>query len=163
MMMDTKAVPCAESKSEIYIHARQTKLLIWAELNRGGCAQSNGQLALRSDGTGTWSCMTTSHNASGSDVWHADFAVKDRNGVTLFGLGPFYSPRMDGGASAQEYRWSATFSYSAEMFPSIHAALQNCGCLPPAHALRQARRPEVEVEDNWCRVQMASAMGGAYA
>ena len=162
-MLETKAVPCREVSSQIFIYARQTKLLIWGELSRGACEQSNGQLALRSDGTGTWSCITTSHNAYEGDVWHADFAVKDRNGATLFGLGPFYSPLMHVETSTRDCYWSASFTFPADLFSTIHAAVQNCGCLPPAHALRQAARPEVVADAGWCRTDLVCAMEGAYA
>ena len=162
-MLETKAIGCREVRSEIFLHARQTKLLIWGQVSRGRCEQSDGQLALRSDGTGTWSCVTTSSNGSDGDVWHADFAVKDSGGVTLFGVGPFYSPLLSTVDSRRESRWWASFTFQAELFLAIHAAVQHCGCLPPAHALRQAARQDVTADAGWCRKAMMSAMEGSYA
>ena len=162
-MLQTKAIESRAINSQIFIYARQTKLLIWGEVSRGACEQTNGQLALRSDGTGTWSCVTTSQSAYDAEVWHANFDVKDKNGVTLFGLGPFYSPLMKSSGETRESSWSATFTFPAELFSTIHAAVQNCGCLPPAHALRQATPSEAFVDSGWCRTGMISALEGAYA
>ena len=162
-MRDMQTVP---SQSEIYIHARETKMLIWSDLDRSGCRQLDGRLALRADGTGTWTCATSSSNPFPGDIWHTNFCVNDRNGVTLFGAGPFYSPRMCFEDGVAEYRWSATFSFSADLFPAIHAGVQHCGTLPPACVLRMdgpsIPRPPAKVEGCWHRSEIPGLLT-AYA
>ena len=162
-MLNANATICRETSSQIFIYARQTKVLIWGNVSRGACEQTDGQLALRSDGTGTWSCTTATQTPYGADVWHADFAVKDSKGTTLFGLGPFYSPLMKSEDAARPCAWSASFTFPAELFPTIHAAVQNCGCLPPAHALRQATPDQAFVDAGWCRAGIHALLEGAYA
>ena len=162
-MKDVNVTPAQAVQSQIFIHARESKLLIWTEVERGGCIQTKGQLEMRSDGSGTWSCVTASRNPFPGDVWHTHFAVMDRNGTTLFGAGPFYSPRMFADPNGREHRWSASFTFPAHSFGAIHAAVQTCGTLPPVCAInvsaRQTAPGQIVAEDVWQRATMSLALG----
>lgn len=162
-MLQSRRAPHRESPSENPFYTRQAKLLLLDDVTCGACKQTRGQLVLNSDGTGTWTCSTTSCNCTNGEVWHTDFALKDANGSVLFGLGPFYSPLIRAGQSASEASWSTSFTFSVELFSDIHSAVQHCGCLPPVHALRQATPVHMVTDRVRCRTDLRSFIGGAYA
>ena len=94
--------------------------LVWPVLNVGNDQMNPGStLTLFSDGTGRFDCQTLCYKTHSGDTWQHWITLYDQNNNTLFGVGYFYSPRMDDGNPPPVYTWSAAFTFDASKFASV--------------------------------------------
>lgn len=76
------------------IHGLVTNYWTWGQINHGDCTMSNATLWLSSDGTGRFYAYTKTSDSG--DVWlFRRLGLLDNNGVELYGIPQFNSPRMD--------------------------------------------------------------------
>jgi hypothetical protein len=66
----------------------------WGEINHGDCTMSNATLWLNSDGTARFYAYTKTNDSG--DVWlFRALSLLDNNGVSLYNIPQFNSPRME--------------------------------------------------------------------
>lgn len=120
LAVESQARPAGPSESG-------QKVYVWPEIHpdRSDCRQDNGKMIFNSDGSGSWSCRTSTSQSVFGDIWHSTFSVKDGNGADLFGLGEYNSPNMSPG---REYPWGASFSFRPEFFDRIAGVTQYSRC-----------------------------------
>lgn len=110
----------------------QYKVATWpTELRAGDCGQQPGTLTIASDGSLHWEAVTYTYSTHSGDVWHAGFALLDKDGVTLGTTGGWWdSPRMnDGnGGPPPKYRWTSDGHYDGANFAAIVTVRESYKC-----------------------------------
>jgi Family of unknown function (DUF6294) len=97
----------------------------WGQINHGDCVMSNATLWISSDGTARFYAYTKTDDSG--DVWlFRRLGLLDRNGVELYGIPQFNSPRMEWEGSW--YKTEVNLFFPAYIFASVAGANMTHHC-----------------------------------